>query len=93
MKCPLGNISFSGDVHEQMCNDIYFSKFVIDSLIRHSNGDWGNDNHMNECAIKRHGNIWAIYKKDDLPEILIITQSSRSSTTVKFPDEDGLLKY
>ena len=73
MKCPLGNISFCGDLHELMCNDVYFAKFVIDSLIRYNNGDWGNDSHMNDCAIKRHGNIWATYKKDDQPEIMIIT--------------------
>jgi len=92
MKFQLGNISWAGGVQELMSNDIYFAKFVVDSLIRHSNGDWNNDNHLNECAIKRHGNIWAIYKKDDMPDILIITESTRLSTTVKFPDE-GYLKF
>jgi hypothetical protein len=92
MKFHLGNILWSSGVQELMSNDVYFAKFVVDSLIRHSNGDWPNDNHLNECAVKRHGNIWSIFKKDDQPEILIITESVRCSTTVKFPDE-GITRF
>jgi hypothetical protein len=87
MKLHLGNILWSTDLQHLMSNDIYFAKFVVDSLIRHSNGEWGNDNRMNESAIKRHGNIWSIFKKDDQPEILIITESAHFSTTVRFPDD------
>ena len=87
MKIPLGYICFSDSLRDLASNDIHFMKFVVDSLLRHASGDWGSESHANGAALRRYGSIYSIYKTDNAPDILVITDSDRSSTTVKFPDE------
>lgn len=82
MKFPLGNMVCTEDVKDLMSNDIYFAKFVVDSLISHASSNWPNEN------LKRFSNIYATYKRDGFPDIQIITEANRSCTCVRYPDEN-----
>ena len=96
MKFPLGFISYSERVQDLMSRDIFFSKFVVDSVILFCQGNWGHDYQMNnEVALKRNGKLYAIYKQNNLPDITVITEADKSGTVVRFPDEsyERLIKY
>jgi len=74
-----------------MADNIKFVIFVMRSLARHANGDWGDicadDKKQNDLAITGETRILSAYEDKDLPKIWIITEADRSSTTVLCPDE------
>lgn len=67
--------------------------FMIVSLNRHINGDWGNtcdeDKATNEEALVDGLRLMSVYKRKDHPDdtIWIITEADRSATTILLPDE------
>lgn len=76
-----------------MQEDNDFGLFVMVSLERHKNGDWGNlwdeDKALNDEALEDGNRIMSAYNRKDRPKdkIWIITEADRSVTTVLFPDE------
>jgi hypothetical protein len=90
-KFKLGQVVSTRGVNDLIAEDQKFAKFVLDSLSRHANGDWGDmcqeDKAENERALVDGNRIFSAYKSDDLPKIWIITEWDRSATTILFPDE------
>jgi len=72
-----------------------FKKFVSDSLVRHSNGDWGDtckaDAKLNDDALESgEDRLLSVYKFEEPGyenKIWIITEWDRSVTTILFPSE------
>jgi hypothetical protein len=91
MKFQLGQIVWTRNVNEKICTDTPFTKFVLESLKRHANCDWGNlsmeDKAENELSLKEGFRLLSAYEAEGLPKIWIITEADRSSTCVLFPDE------
>lgn len=90
-KFPLGVYVFTGGVNDKAAEDKAFAAFVLDSLNRHGQEDWGDlgdeDKRENELSLKEGFRLLSAYEKDGLPKIWIITEADRSATTVLFPDE------
>jgi len=88
---PLGVMLFTRGVNDRAAEDKAFAAFVIESLNRHGQGDWGDmceeDRRENELSLKEGYRLLSAYDKDGLPKIWIITEADRSATTVLFPDE------
>lgn len=68
-----------------------FTKFVLESVMRYQNGDWGDlddsDKKMNDMAVKNGDDrILARYVFEGEP-IYIITEWDRSATTILFASE------
>ena len=86
-----GQIYWTRGVNDRVADDEKFAKFVLESLKRHTAGDWGDlckkDNQENELALKEGFRLFSAYEKVGLPKIWIITEADRSATTVLFPDE------
>lgn len=67
--------------------------FMIVSLNRHINGDWGSmcdeDKAANEEALVDGLRLMSVYKRKDHPDdtIWIITEADRSATTILLPSE------
>ena len=89
-KFKLGQIFMTSAVNDKVANDEEFAKFVLNSLKRHANGDWGNicqeDIQENELSLKEAFRILSAYKNEE-EKIWIITEADRSATTVLFPGE------
>ncbi|QDP51300.1 MAG: hypothetical protein Unbinned7913contig1002_55 [Prokaryotic dsDNA virus sp.] len=68
-----------------------FVVFVVRSLKRHRNGDWGDvcdeDKKLNDEALETGQRILSAYKHEEFSKIWIITEWDRSVTTVLFPKE------
>ncbi|MBA7466765.1 hypothetical protein ES707_01955 [subsurface metagenome] len=92
IKFPLGRTVMTAGVNDQVAESTEFSKFVLESLGRHTRGDWGDmsqeDKAENDLALKA-GNlrIFSAYERPELPKIWIITEADRNATTILFPDE------
>jgi len=90
-KFPLGQLVVTRGVNDKTAEDKAFAVFVLDSLNRHGQGDWGNlcdeDKRENELSLKEGFRLLSAYEKDGLPKIWIITEADRSATTVLFPEE------
>ena len=90
-KFPLGIMLFTRGVNDRAADDKAFAAFVIKSLKRHGQEDWGDlceeDRRENDLSLKDGFRLLSAYEKDGLPKILIITEADRSATTVLFPDE------
>ncbi|MDD5094562.1 MAG: hypothetical protein PHV74_09315 [Dehalococcoidia bacterium] len=88
---PMGKLVWTRGVNDRVAEDAKFSKLVIESLKRHSRGDWGElcqeDKETNESALLEGGRLFSAYEQGGLPKIWIITEWDRSATTVLFPDE------
>lgn len=88
-----GDIYSTDKVNERLSQDNGFSLFVLVSLNRHLNGDWGNiceeDKAQNEEALVDGLRLMSVYKRKDHPDdtIWIITEADRSATTILLPDE------
>ena len=71
---PLGTLVMTRGVNDKVAEDTPFAKFVLDSLKRHANGDWGDmcqeDKAENELALKE-GNLrlFSAYEHKTLPKI------------------------
>lgn len=87
----LGQLVTTRGVNDLMAESNNFAKFVTDSFCKYIAHDWGQtceeDKAMNDQAIREGDRIMAVYKKEGLPTIWIITEWDRSATTVLFPDE------
>jgi len=79
-------------INDRLCDDSEFSRFVVASLNRHSQCDWGEmsieDKAANDVAFKdAEGRIFSAFTASDNTKIWIITEDDRSATTVLFPSE------
>lgn len=89
MKFNTGQLVMTRGVNDLVAEDEGFARFVMESLRRHIQGDWGDmcaeDKAENEFAVTRNLRIFSAYEGS--PKIWVITESDRSATTVLFPDE------
>ena len=87
-----GNVSSTPGVNAKL-EDAGFMRFMIVSLNRHINGDWGNtceeDKATNDKALVNGRRLMSVYKRKDHPDdtIWIITEADRSATTILLPSE------
>ena len=90
-KFPMGQRVMTRGVADLAASNEAFAKFVIQSLERHAQGDWGNlcaaDKKENELSLKQGFRLLSAYEANGLSKIWIITEADRSVTTVLFPDE------
>ena len=88
-KFPLGRLVVTRGVSERMADDEDFADFVLHSLRRHAQGDWGDlgeeDVQENEFSLSRGLRLFSLY--GDERKIYVITEADRSATTVLFPSE------
>ena len=96
MKFKTGEILFTPYLYSLMLEVNEFKAFILNSINRHSNCDWGDccedDNNANEQALYYGSRILSVYnlnKKYNINKqsIWIITEHDRSVTTILFPDE------
>ncbi len=91
-KFKLGSICLTNGVLNE-CNDTAgFHDFVMDSIEKHSNGNWGNlseeDKRENEFSLNEHLRILSAYNHSySGKKIWVITEADRSTTSVLFPEE------
>lgn len=87
----LGQTVMTRGVANAFNEDKEFRKFVDESFMKYCNADWGDtceeDKELNDQALKSGDRILAVYKKEGLKTIWIITEWDRSATTILFPDE------
>jgi len=90
MKFSLGRIVWTRGVNDLVADDIVFAKFVMDSLKRHANCDWGelsqDDKKENDFSVGKELRLLSSYQQNDW-KIWILTESDRSVTTILFPSE------
>lgn len=91
-KFELGTVVVTAAVDSAMKRNRKFETFVLTSLGRYMNADWGDtcaeDRKTNDNALKNGERILAvyIYPKSEI-RIWIITEWDRSVTTILFPSE------
>lgn len=87
----LGQIIVTDCVCTLMQHDILFRTFVMMSLRRYAQYDWGDTNAegkiINDKAVETDDQILAVYNYKTNTTIWIITESDRSTTTILFPNE------
>jgi hypothetical protein len=87
----LGRTVMTRGVNDMVAENTAFAKFVVESLVRHATGDWGNlsaeDKAENDLSLKQGLRLLSAYENEELPKIWIITEADRSATTVLFPNE------
>ena len=90
MSFPLGQIVWTRGVNDRVAVDTSFSKFVVESLKRHANCDWGQltteDKRANDISLKEGLRLFSAYQHNDV-KLWIITEADRSVTTILFPEE------
>ena len=90
-KFPLGRLVWTAGVNAEMADNLTFCKYVLKSLRRHTQCDWGDlDEHdvaENEFALDKDLRLFSAYEYGDDVKIWIITEADRSVTTVLFPSE------
>ena len=90
MKFPLGRVVWTRGVNDLVAVDSSFAKFVMDSLKRHANCDWGElaveDKRENDFSLDKQLRLLSSYHNDGI-KIWIITEADRSATTILFPAE------
>ena len=88
-----GRIALTRGVFDATSGNEPFTRFVCESLARHTMGDWGDvceeDKQSNNEALKCGDRILSAYDYAANPDlnIWIITEYDRSVTTVLFPRE------
>jgi len=89
-KFELGKIIMTRGIADRTIDDKNFASFVIESLIRHVHGDWGDvsevDRQENEISLKEGLRLFSVYQLKE-EKIWIITEADRATTTVSFPGE------
>ena len=87
----LGQTVMTSGVAIALSEDKEFKKFVQESFMKYCEADWGEtceeDKELNDQALKSGDRILAVYKKEGLETIWIITEWDRSVTTILFPHE------
>jgi len=90
MKFALGKIVWTRGVNDRVAIDASFAKFVMDSLKRHANGDWGElsaeDKRENDFSLDKELRLLSSYQHGGI-KIWIVTEADRSVTTILFPEE------
>ena len=90
MKFALGKTVWTRGVNDLVAVDSSFAKFVMDSLKRHANCDWGElsveDKRENDFSLDKGLRLFSAYKRGKF-KIWIITEADRSATTILFPEE------
>lgn len=91
MKFSIGQVVITRGVNAKISESIEFSKFILESIARFRNCDWGNlgkeDWKMSDDAVKNGDDkILARYNNEE-GDIYIITEWDRSATTILFPSE------
>ena len=90
MSFQLGRIVWTRYINDCVAENTLFAKFVMDSLKRHANCDWGeiseSDKKENTFSLDKHLRLFSVYKKDKFV-IWVITEADRSVTTILFPAE------
>lgn len=90
-KFPLGLLTCTRKVADFAEKNPAFGFHLHTSMLRHSKGDWGDihirDEGLNEIALIDGKRIFSVYKRPDMPTILIITEADRSATTILFVEE------
>ena len=90
MKFALGRIVWTRSVNDRVAIDASFTKFVVDSLKRYANCDWGElsaeDKRENDFSLDKGLRIFSSYQTGNA-RIWIITEADRSVTTILFPEE------
>ena len=85
MKFPLGRIVWTRGVNDRVAVDTSFAKFVVNSLKRHANGDWGElspeDKRENNFSLDKELRLLSSYQRDNM-KVWIITEADRSVTTI-----------
>jgi hypothetical protein len=93
---PLGQLIMTRSISDVIAWNPRFSRFVLGSLKRHANADWGdvseNDKKANDDDLTTGGRLFSVYKLSvgtgvDAEKIWIITEANRSATTVLFPSD------
>lgn len=83
----LGQVVITRGVNAEISKSIEFSKFILESIARFRNCDWGDvpeeDKRMNDAAVK-NGDDRIVARYND---IYIITEWDRSVTTILFTNE------
>lgn len=92
----LGQVVFSMAINEHITTNSSFTQFAMNSLIRHSNCDWGDlckeDKASNDLALLEGSRLFSSYNipegaGTDQEKIWIITEWNRKATTIIFPNE------
>jgi hypothetical protein len=94
----LATAGVSNAIHSGTDEGIMFRHFVADSFGKHIACNWGDldaeDIEVNNDALKHGGRLFSAYIPKQYPQldneeykIWIITESSRTSTTILFPSE------
>lgn len=91
MKFSIGQIVITKGINAKISESIGFSKFILESIAKYRNCDWGNLNKedwkMNDSAVENNDDrIFARYNNKE-GDIYIITEWDRSVTTILFPSE------
>lgn len=85
MKFQIGQVVITSGVNAKISKSIDFSQFILDSIKRYRNCDWGDlgqeDKKMNDLAVK-NGDDRILARYND---IYIITEAG--FTTILFCDE------
>ena len=90
MSFQLGRVVWTRYINDCVAENALFAEFVLDSLKRHANCDWGElsdeDKKENNFSLDKHLRLFSVYKNDKFV-IWVITEADRSVTTVLFPAE------
>ena len=90
MSFQLGRVVWTRYINDCVAENASFAEFVLDSLKRHSNCDWGEisaeDKKENDFSLDKNLRLFSVYKQGKFI-IWIISESDRSTTTVLFPEE------
>ena len=94
MTFSLGRIVVTRGVNDRVAVDTPFAKFVVESLKRHANCDWGDlsaeDKRENDLALQEGGRLFSAYyiqPGKGGSKVWIISEADRSVTTILFPEE------
>ena len=86
-----GRMVMTPGVKSLVVENTAFARLVVQSLIRHSQGDWGDlpeaAKQENEFSLQEGSRLFSAYQAEGLPTIWIITAADRSATTVLLPAE------
>ena len=90
MSFQLGRVVWTRYINDCVAENALFAEFVLDSLKRHANCDWGElsdeDTKENDFSLDKHLRLFSVYKNDKFV-IWVITEADRSVTTILFPSE------
>jgi hypothetical protein len=93
-KFSAGKIFMTAGVNERIAEDEKFAKFVLHSIRRYLQCDWGDlgeeDKALNDAALNTEfpDRLFSAYEFNGKADrIYIITEWDRSCTTILFPSE------